>query len=43
MFAVIDCGTTNTTIFILSDDSELIAQGTKKSVVEHIIPVLGKH
>ncbi|HHV18099.1 MAG TPA: hypothetical protein GXZ27_04495 [Thermoanaerobacterales bacterium] len=30
MFAVIDCGTTNTTIFILSDDSELIAQGTKK-------------
>lgn len=30
MFAVIDCGTTNTTIFILSDDSELVAQGTKK-------------
>jgi len=30
MFAVIDCGTTNTRIFILSDNSKMLAQGVKK-------------
>lgn len=30
MFAVIDCGTTNTSIFIISEESQLLAKGTKK-------------
>lgn len=30
MFAVIDCGTTNTRIFILSDDGATLAQGSRK-------------
>ena len=30
MFTVIDCGTTNTRMFILSDEGKVTAQGSKK-------------
>lgn len=30
MFAVIDCGTTNTRIYLLSDEGNIVAQGSKK-------------
>ncbi len=43
MFAVIDCGTTNTTIFILSDESQLITQGTKKVGVRDTSITGSKH